>query len=340
MEYKVAIECGPEYSARPDRAVVDCFSPNDVFTADNVVTVADVLSDIRDGLKLPQIIAKRNIRHKKAVTRGMAWAAVMMPDEYAKLFRTPTRQLRILLDEGVSYHAIPSLIREYGYVTHVLFEGLCGKSDADVIAFAQQNNFDAVFSMDRRVRTTADELTRRQYSGRDLTQIAYDCFREMVHADVTDSESLRVMPLIVHLPQNLNKHYGARHPFARHAQTIAGHIEDRRTPFISVHLNSVSMGPDVERVYDDINRDLQMANIPEHLRSRTRDQAFAELWLNRGGFSGGVTSAAWAQLVKLAGDVITQRDKEPHGRPIKVSGFPIYTDAERAVRGGRRRLHA
>ncbi|MBI1327137.1 MAG: hypothetical protein GC136_05800 [Alphaproteobacteria bacterium] len=95
------------------------------------IPVKDILQEVDNGTNLKQLKKKFNnckfTRDDIRVCR--AFAAVTMPErrEYKKNARE--RRMKILLDENMPYQLITPLLKKFGGLTHIYFEGMEGFAD-------------------------------------------------------------------------------------------------------------------------------------------------------------------------------------------------------------------
>lgn len=188
---------------------------------------------IAEGYTTEQIHAMRPEAHPKFQMYGWALLAAFQPDLFDELSGTiPKHHFKMLIDENIAYHIVPSLRRSFGHINHADFVGLngCGKSTEDgdqkLWDWAKDNNIDAIITRDF---STKDAKA-------DLTSIA---IREQLHRGAYKTQKL---PTIIHVKTVDITPLHIAATLTKHADKIAACIKERKSPYIIVTEKSVRFG--------------------------------------------------------------------------------------------------
>lgn len=145
------------------------------------------------------------------------------------------KDLKILIDENISPAVAGFLRTNFRKVSHVNDVGLTGRKDDKVWAWAIENGYQIIFTVDSTNK-----------SERDLTYIATEEARGILRSmDNNAGGNLRLtdLPLIVHLPGGAKPEIELKKLLRQSKDKFLNYLSDRVTTFIDVRNAKITCGP-------------------------------------------------------------------------------------------------
>lgn len=186
-----------------------------------------VFQQVSLGKPDDEIMEKLSIS-KKALSQAKATIAAIAPERAKEFWALSESPRRFLVDECLSPRLAFSIAQNFGYTSHVNFEGIIGAQDDAVHAYLRERDFTAIFTRDSANRGRGD-----------LTVIASRCALEFLkNNDDVNPEAIKAelksLPLIIRF-YSIGDRFGAYETaLEKNHDKINEAIEAKNMPYITV----------------------------------------------------------------------------------------------------------
>jgi hypothetical protein len=143
---------------------------------------------------------------------------------------------RILIDENVTPRLRDSIPSSFAAVITAQSAGLVGKKDSYLWGWAAEHGFDAIITLD----------TRMKRKDRDLTPIAIEAMRKVIEDEggILDKAKLNRLPLIIHLEKRDDPAADLREIIEKFPGKLADYIRNIRKATISyIDISTAGIAP-------------------------------------------------------------------------------------------------
>jgi hypothetical protein len=209
------------------------------------ITLAEVYALFQSGKKFHEV--KEALRPKtasiadvevftKTVLVGEAFYNAVNPG--IKGFNR-SNIIKALCDENIDEHfATQGAQRVFGAASHTSFEKLTSEPDSLVWKKATEGSFDVIISKD-----TARKTGRVLFEERDLTNCAYDAWREIFarNGGKIDDE-IRALPILIHIKKADASGREIRNMLKKHKSEIFKLLQKRKSPVIELSKSCAKAG--------------------------------------------------------------------------------------------------
>ncbi len=203
----------------------------------DVITLADVYNEFAKGKKFHEVMEALRPSTQSIDTNEILSKTILVGEVFYHAVHPgisgfkKSNIVRALCDENIDEHfATHGAMRTFGQASHTTFENLTNKPDSLVWRRANEGEFTVILTKD-----TATKAGRLDFNTRDLTNCAYDAWREVFsrNGGIIDDE-IRDLPILIHIKNADATGKEIRQMLKRHKTEIFNLIQQRKSPVIEI----------------------------------------------------------------------------------------------------------